>query len=73
MITTPFLHFGNKDLEEIKLIVTSIKAAKMVKQTTSQIVDLAMMAKKRSDSYQLLQKLKHNKKSFNCGKKRDYA
>lgn len=34
IITTLFLYSGNKDLKEIEQIVTSIKIANMIKQTT---------------------------------------
>lgn len=45
----PLLHSRDKDLEEIFQIVTSTKAANMAKQTTGQIADLAIIAKKRLD------------------------
>ena len=50
MITTLFLHSGDKNLKEIQQIVTSTKVANMAKWTTSQIADQAMMARKRIDS-----------------------
>ena len=73
MTTAPLLHSGDKDLEEIQQIVTSTEAAKMAKQATGQIADLAMMAKKRTDSRQQPQKPKNNEECFNCGKKGHYA
>ena len=47
--TTPLLHSGDKDLEEIQQIVTSTEAANMAKRASGQTADLAMMTKKRSD------------------------
>lgn len=73
MITITFLHSGNKDLNQIQQIVTSIKAANMAKQTISQLADLTMIAKKRMDSYQQPQKSKNNEKCSNCGKNGYYA
>ena len=66
MTTVPFLHYGDKDLEKIQQVVTSIKTANMAKQAIGQTADLAMIAKKRSDGQQQPQKPKPNKKCFNC-------
>ena len=73
MTTAPLLHSGDKNLEEIQQIVTSTEAANMAKRATGQIADLAMMAKKRTDSRQQSQKPKNNEECFNCGKKGHYA
>lgn len=58
---------GNKSLEEIQLIVTSIEVANLAKRTTGVTTDLAMMAEKN----QLHQaaKARSNKEYFHCGKK----
>ena len=47
MTTAPLLYSGDKDLEEIQLIVTSTKAANLAKQATGITGDLAMMARKK--------------------------
>lgn len=73
MTTTPLLHSGNKNLKEIPQIVTSTKATNMAKQAIGQIKDLALIAKKRTNSYQQPQINKNIQKCFNCGKKRYYA
>ena len=73
MTTTPLLHSDNKDLKETQQIITFTKAANMAKRATGQIADLAMMAKKRTDSRQQPQKPKNNEKCFNYGKKGQYA
>lgn len=46
------LYFGDKNLKEIPQIVTSTKAVNMVKRAIGQIVDLTIMATKRTDSHQ---------------------
>ena len=50
MTTTPLLHFGDKDLEEIQQIVISTEAANIVKRAISQAANLSIMAKKRPDN-----------------------
>lgn len=62
----PLLHSGNKDLKKIQQIITSTKVANMAKQATSQITDLTMMAKKKTDSRQQFQKPKNNEECFIC-------
>lgn len=72
MTTAPLLHSGDKDLEEIQQIVTSIEAANMAKQPTGQTADLAMAAKKKSDGRQQ-PKTRTTEECFNCGKRGQYA
>lgn len=45
----------------------------MARSATGQIGDLAMVAKKKTDNYQMSQKPRINKKYFNYGTKKHYA
>ena len=74
MTITPLLYSGNKDLEKIQQIITSIKVANMTRQVISRTEKLAIMRKRRIDSCQKSQKLvRTNKEYFNYAKKRHYA
>ena len=52
MTIAPLFHSNDKYLKEIQQIVTSTKVANMTKRATGQIADLAMIAKKRTNSRQ---------------------
>lgn len=47
MIITPLLYLGEKDLEEIQLIITSIKVPNLIKQVIGITRNLAIMVKKK--------------------------
>lgn len=72
MTLSLLLYLSNKKFEEIQLIVTSTEIANLVKQTTSVIEDLTIMARKKR---RLLPtpRSKPNKKYFNCSKKDQYT
>lgn len=72
MTTAPLLHSGDKDLEEIQLIVTSTKAANLAKQAIGVIGDQTMMARKKGPQQQT-SRSRPNEECFNCGKKGHYA
>lgn len=72
MTTAPLLHSGDKDLEEIQLIVTSTEAANLAKRATGGTADLAMMAKKKGPQQQP-PRARPNEECFNCGKKGHYV
>lgn len=65
------LHFGDKNLEKIQQIVTSIKAANIAKRIIRVIANLALMAKKKQ--LKRAAKSKPGEKYFNYGKKGHYA
>lgn len=72
MTTTPVLYLGNKDLEEIQLIVIFTKLVNLAKRAISIIADLAMMARKKRPLQQTPWS-RPNGKCFNYGKKSHYA
>ena len=72
MTTTPLLHSGDKYLEEIQQIVTSIKAANLAKCTVGVTVDLALMAKTRQPIRATV-KFKLEEEYFNYEKKGHYT
>lgn len=72
MTNAPFLYSGNKDVGEIQQIIIFTKTTNMAKQITDQIVNLAIIIKKRSDGQQQIPKPKTSKEYFNCRKKRYY-
>lgn len=47
MTITSFFHLGNKDFEEIQLIVTSTEVANLAKQVIGMIGNLAIMIRKK--------------------------
>ena len=65
------LHSGDKNLEEIQQIVTSTKAANLVKQAVEATADLTLMAKKKQQ--ERTTRSKSEGECFNCGKKGHYA
>lgn len=71
MTTTPLLHSGDKDLEEIQQIVISTKVANLAKHVIGATTDLALMAKKRQSKR--VAKSKSGEECFNCRKKCYYA
>lgn len=71
MITTPLLHFSDKDLEEIQQIVISTKVANLIKCVVRTKANLALMAKKRQPERAAI-KFKPGEKGFNCRKKDHY-
>ena len=72
MTIAPLFHLGDKDLEEIQLIVTSTEAANLAKRATGITRDLAMVARKKR-SQQQSPKSRPNEECFNYGKKDHYA
>lgn len=73
MTTTPLLHSGDKDLEEIQQIVTSTKGANLAKRITGLTGNLAMITKRKQPDRQQGQSARQNKECFHCGKKGHYA
>ena len=72
MTTTPLVHSGDKDLEEVQQIFTSIEVANLAKRAVRATADLALMTKIKQ-SERSSSRPKTNKKCFNCRKKGHYA
>lgn len=67
-----FFYLGNKDFEEIQLIITSTKAMNLAKQAIGIIEDLAVMTKNKKPQQQS-PRSRSNEKCFNYSKKNHYA
>lgn len=72
MTTILLLYSGDKDFEKLQQIITSTKAANFAKCITSQIMDLAIMTKKKQLSDRQL-RAKSNEECFHYSKKEYYT